>query len=605
MKASSLELMTASASGQQPEPVDLAALGVRPALPEELGRVAKLLDDEHYLGRGHPVGRELVQVVHEGERWAAVLVWGPPAMKLTDRDQWVGWTHRQRAERLGLIVQNRRFLVIAEARTHNLASRALGLAVRHLPGQWETAHGYRPLLAETFTDIEAFEGICYKAAGWVPCGESRGFGRHRADYYRQHQRPKKLWIKPLKPDASELLCGPDLPPPHDAGCNPQTPESALALSKAHIDSLRDALRKVPDPRSSNRSWPLSVLLTTVCIGLLSGRKSLAAIHRYARQLNHQQRTWLGFLPQRGGQPGRRSPSYQSLYNLLGKLEPGVLANALASWLAAYEGTLPRALAIDGKYVRDLLLTLALSEHENGAPVAVAIASKQPKSEESKTEGEITAAKRLYRNTDLQGATVTGDALHCERECMQLVMEGGGDFLFQLKGNQPTALDNAQKTSAATPPLFSSETTEAGHGRIETRRYEVRPIEPMNFGLPHVRGLVTVHRRVVSKRSGRTEESSSHYASSLPPRKAQHFANLIRGHWGGSESRNHWVRDALFEEDRTRSKNLNLNGNLATLRCALIALKSRLAPQLSWPELMEQSSLNPSIPIRMVQRHSFK
>jgi len=132
-----------------------------------------------------------------------------------------------------------------------------------------------------------------------------------------------------------------------------------------------------------------------------------------------------------------------------------LAAALAPWLAAHEGTLPRALAVDGKYVRDLLLTLAFSERGSGAPVAVAIASEQPKCEESKVEGEITAAKRLYRSVELRGATVTGDALHCERESMQMVVEGGGDFLFQLKGNQPKALKAAEKTARAASPPFSA------------------------------------------------------------------------------------------------------------------------------------------------------
>jgi len=74
-----------------------------------------------------------------------------------------------------------------------------------------------------------------------------------------------------------------------AGCDEQTPERALALSKAHLQSLREALRRVPDPRAGNRSWPISVLLTTVCLGLLSGRRSLAAIHRYGQQLTRQQR----------------------------------------------------------------------------------------------------------------------------------------------------------------------------------------------------------------------------------------------------------------------------------------------------------------------------
>jgi hypothetical protein len=114
MKALFEENTMAPWRGTEPGAVVLGELEIRPALPDEMQRVAALLNEEHYLGAGRQVGRTLVQVVHHRERWAAILVWGPAAMKLIDRDEWIGWTQQQRAERLGLIVQNRRFLVLAE-----------------------------------------------------------------------------------------------------------------------------------------------------------------------------------------------------------------------------------------------------------------------------------------------------------------------------------------------------------------------------------------------------------------------------------------------------------------------------------------------------------
>lgn len=462
MKAKYDDEITAPWRGSEPAAVVLNELEIRPALPDDMRRVEALLNDEHYLGAGAQVGRRLVQIVHHRQRWVAVLLWGPAAMKLLDRDEWIGWTSRQRAERLGLIVQNRRFLVLAETRMPNLASRAMGLALRHLPEHWERKYGYSPLLAETFTDIESFEGTCYKASNWQPCGITKGYERkHRADFYREHKRPKKLWLKTLSRNTRVILTGMDVPAAYQPGCDIQSAERALPLKKAQIESLRDVLRKVPDPRAGNRSWRISSLLALICIGLLAGRKSLASIHRYGQFLTQQQRVWLDFPPKLKGLPGRRAPSYKALYNLLGKLDPNELADTLNQWLGTHHGTLPRALALDGKYVRDLVLTLALSEHESGAPVAVTIASKEPKSEASKTEGEITAAKRLYEKTELSNAVVTGDALHCERENMQLVIENDGDFLFQLKGNQPTALTEAQRIAAAGSPLLSARQKIAG------------------------------------------------------------------------------------------------------------------------------------------------
>lgn len=145
---------------------------------------------------------------------------------------------------------------------------------------------------------------------------------------------------------------------------------------------------------------------------------------------------------------------------------------------------------------------------------------------------------------------------------------------------------------------------------------------MEIGLPHVRTLVVVEKTSTSKKPGtppktttsgvstkgdarQSEETVSFYLSCHHPRRAEFFAELIRGHWGGCEIRNHWVRDAVFQEDSTRSKNVNLNGNLAILRGALVALKARLAPDKSWPFIRELSSMKISLPYNMICKNLFK
>lgn len=437
---------------QDAVPVVLGELAVRTLLPEERDRAARLLNQEHYLGAGRRVGLTLTQVVHHHGRWVALLDWGPAALKLTDREAWIGWTDAQRAERLGLIVQNRRFLVLRATRQPNLASRALALAVTALPDAWEAAHGFRPLLAETFTDIEQFEGTCYKAAGWVPCGLTQGFGRHRADFYQCHGRPKKLWLKALHRNARVLLGAMDLPEAYEPGLHRQSPERVLPLKAAQLDSLEDALRRVPDPRAKNRVFSCTSLLMLVALALLAGRRHVAEVQRFGQFLTQAQRARLGW-PRKKGTAFRKAPSYTALYNLLTQLDPHALAQVLSQWLQAHHGTLPRALALDGKYVRDQVLTLCLSEHESGAPVAMAIAAPAPCTPEAKKEGELTAARRLYPQSQLQGALVTADALHCEPQTMRLIVEGGGDYLLQLKANQPHALEQAQKRSTGATPLL--------------------------------------------------------------------------------------------------------------------------------------------------------
>ncbi len=440
------------ARSEEPSSVVLAELAVRSLLPEEQAQAAQLLQQEHYLGAGRRVGHTLTQVVHHCGRWVALLDWGPPALKLADREAWIGWTDLQRAQRLGLIVQNRRFLVLSATRQPNLASRALALAVAALPEAWHQAHGYRPLLAETFTDIEQFEGTCYKAAGWMACGMSAGFARHRPDFYLRHDRPKKLWLKALHRNARVLLGATDLPAAYTSGLNLQSPERALPLPTRQIESLHEVLRRVPDPRATNRSFPCASLLVLVALGLLAGRKYVAQIHRFGQFLTQAQRAQLGF-PFKKNTRFRKAPSYKALYNLLGQLDPHALAQVLTQWLQIHQGLLPRALALDGKYVRDCVLTLCLSDHETGAPAAIALAQPAPRNEQTKKEGELTVSRRLYPQIQLQGALVTTDALHCEPTSLRLIVEGGGDYLTQLKDNQPKALQRAQAVAATATPLL--------------------------------------------------------------------------------------------------------------------------------------------------------
>ena len=141
------------------------------------------LTQRHYLGAGRSVGDYLRQIVTVRGQVVALLVWGPACYALKDRDRWIGWSANQRVERLKLVVQNRRFLVLGEkGRSPNLASQAMGAALRALPAHWQEHFGYSPLLAESFTDPEAYAGTCYKASNWEAVGFSAGYARHRADF---------------------------------------------------------------------------------------------------------------------------------------------------------------------------------------------------------------------------------------------------------------------------------------------------------------------------------------------------------------------------------------------------------------------------------------
>ena len=171
------------------------------------------LAERHYLGSDCQGGDYLRQIAYLNGEPVALLAWGASCYRLKDRDERIGWNPAQRAERQKLVVQNRRYLLLTDpGEAPNLASQVLGAALRALPEQWIKRFGYRPLAAETFSDIEAFEGTCYKATGWEALGKTKGFSRHRMDFFHPHGKPKKLWFKFLHPKAREWLNAPELPP---------------------------------------------------------------------------------------------------------------------------------------------------------------------------------------------------------------------------------------------------------------------------------------------------------------------------------------------------------------------------------------------------------
>jgi predicted transposase YbfD/YdcC len=108
-------------------------------------------------------------------------------------------------------------------------------------------------------------------------------------------------------------------------------------------------------------------------------------------------------------------------------------------------------------------------------------------------------------------------------------------------------------------------------------------------------LIVVRSQRTVKKTGVSSTESRYYLSSAPP---QHYSpgqwmELIRGHWGGVEIRNHWRRDVLMGEDRSRSRHANLLANLALLRSALLPLLAETLQKQSFPQLRESLASHPA------------
>lgn len=420
---------------------------------EETGWFDGLLANKHYLGAGRSVGDYLRQVIELGGQPVALLVWGPACYALKDRDRWISWSANQRLERLKLIVQNRRFLLLsAKGQSPNLASQAMGAALRALAGQWQERFGYRPLLAESFTDPEAYEGTCYKASNWEPAGWSAGYSRHRADFYIPNERPKRLWLRPLEPQARQILRGDRLPEACRGGLT-EPASGTLPVGAGQISSLREVLRQAPDPRDSNTHYRIGPVLAIIALALLAGRREIAEIARFATTLTQPQRRQLGLPRKKGTRAFYCVPGYGVFYEVLTRMDPEPFAALLSDWLQARAGLLPQALALDGKMIRNHIGLLTLAQHEDGAPQAIAVYDQKEGTERCE---QTAAVQLLERMPALDNKIITADALHCQKEHARAIVEKGGDYLLQIKGNQPALLKQGEGLNAIQgAPFFNS------------------------------------------------------------------------------------------------------------------------------------------------------
>jgi hypothetical protein len=404
---------------------------------------------KHYLGLSPSVGDFLRQVVVRDGQWVALLVWGPAALKLKDRENWIGWNATQRAERLKLVVQNRRYLLLHDKGAEpNLASQALAAVCRVLPDQWQQRFGYRPLFAESFTDPEAFSGTCYKASGWQAVGMSEGNSRHRADFYQPNERPKRLWLKELCADAraqARALC---LNPEYAAAAV-AAPHGVLPLSQPQRRSLLELLRQAPDPRARNTRFRIGPLLSIVAMALLGGARQISEIARFATRLQPKQRAELALPIKKGTRRFYEVPGYSVFYEVLTRMDPQAFATLLSGWLGQQQGALPGVLALDGKMIRDIIGMVSLVEVEDGSPVAVAVMDQKENTERCELK---VAQQLLARQPSLEGKTVTADPLHCQKETARVIGEKGGDYFLQIKGNQPTLLQYAKSQTGGSPLL---------------------------------------------------------------------------------------------------------------------------------------------------------
>ena len=219
------------------------------------------------------------------------------------------------------------------------------------------------------------------------------------------------------------------------------------------ESLPSFLATVPDPRSRHgRQHPLSAILALVCCAVLCGARSYAAIAQWVHDQDITLMHRFGFT--------RRPPKAGGIRKVLIAINVKAFEHALTQWVGMLLSrpitatpSLPEAFALDGKSARGsfdglqkAVHLLSLLAHESGLTFAQ---TAVPNGGEEKTN-EHKAALQLLEGLVLEGRLVSGDAMFCQRDFCQQVIDARGDYLVFVKDNQPTLLNDIKMAFA--PPV---------------------------------------------------------------------------------------------------------------------------------------------------------
>jgi predicted transposase YbfD/YdcC len=336
-------------------------------------------------------------------------------------------------------------------------------------------------------------------------------------------------------------------------------------------AFEDHFADVSDPRRREGTYPLiNILFIAVC-AVTCGADDFVAIAEFGRS----KRKFLAkFLDLSEG-----IPSHDRFNAIFGAIKPAEFEKCLLSWIAAlHEITDGQVVAIDGKTLRrsfdagsskaaiHMVSAWATANHISLGQVVV----------DEKTN-EITAIPKLLKMLELSGALVTIDAMGCQTEIAEEVVEAGADYVLAVKGNQPTLHDGLtfffadhRDDDFARVNVRRYETHEHGHGRDEMRLYYICPAPKDLRDKERWRNLRAIGLAVNKTIRNGKECIESRYYIVSKFLSAKRFAEAVRNHWA-IENRLHWQLDVTFQEDQSRIRKGHADANFSSLRRTALSL----------------------------------
>jgi predicted transposase YbfD/YdcC len=336
-----------------------------------------------------------------------------------------------------------------------------------------------------------------------------------------------------------------------------------ALGEAVV--FLDYFKELPDPRQRGKVvYPLDEVLLFCLLAVLGGAETFVDIARFGEKKIGLLRR---FRPFRDG-----TPSHDHLGDIFATLDATQFQRCFVAWVAALTGAPADVIAIDGK-------TLRRSYQKKGAKAPIhmvsAFAARQRlvlgQVKVAEKSNEIIAIPALLAMMAIEGAIVTIDAMGCQREIAQQILDQKADYVLALKGNQGTLREDVglfvaeQKANGFKDTRISRhETVDGDHGRIETRTYtaihDVAWLQDRH-DWPGLQGIVMVES--TRELADKIERETRFYITSLAWTAIQ-LGPVIRSHWAVENSL-HWVMDMIFRDDECRIRTDHAPANFTTLR----------------------------------------
>ena len=354
----------------------------------------------------------------------------------------------------------------------------------------------------------------------------------------------------------------------------------MPVTKLFTAKLQVHFATLTDPRRRKITHPFVNFIVIAICAVICGADDFVAITDFARA----RKPWFArFLDLSNG-----IPSHDRFNAIFATIKPGEFERCLLSWITAlHEVTQGQVIAIDGKTLRgsfDAASSKSAIHMVSAWATANSISLGQVVTDEK--SNEITAIPKLLEMLVLKGAIVTIDAMGCQTEIARKIIAGGGDYILNVKGNQPTLRDGIEQVFAShldemtSPhPVQSSSTERKAHGRKESRWSYVctAPKDlPDRDRWPSLKAIGMVISNTT--RDGKDCIDVRYYILSKKL-SAKSFTAAVASHWA-IENQLHWQLDVTFREDHCRIRKGHADTNFSTLRrTALSMLKNEKTKKL--------------------------